>query len=88
MVDVHQIAAGLFVCNLLVVATYLYRVLGCQKHRMTSDTTGSDATVENNNLASPSSIRRQMTLTTIELLFSTDGGEYVSVATGGTSSIL
>jgi len=78
-----QMATCLLVCNLLVVATYLYRVLGCQKHRALSDTTEKDTTVEY-NLTSPSSVPRQMTLTTIELLFSTHGSERASVTTGGT----
>ena len=83
MVDARQIATCLLVCNLLVVATYLYRVLGCQKHRALSDTTEKDTTV-GDSLASPSSIPRQMTLTTIELLFSTHGSERPSVMTDGT----
>ena len=65
-------------CNLLVVATYLYRVLKRKKRRMSSDTTEKeDSTVDNSNVAT----RQQMTLTTVDLLFSTQSEDDTSVAT-------
>ncbi|KAF8547489.1 hypothetical protein OG21DRAFT_914015 [Imleria badia] len=71
------IATCLVVCNLLVVATYLYRVLKRQRHRTSSDTTEKDPTVNDLDLATP----RQITLTTIDLLFSTQSEEGTEVAT-------
>ncbi|KAI9566150.1 hypothetical protein HD554DRAFT_1229101 [Boletus coccyginus] len=83
-----QLAICLIVCNLLVVVTYLYRVLRCPKHRIADYMTEEDSTVENKNLASASSIPHRMTLTTIELLFSTtQSEERTSVGTGGTASV-
>ncbi|KAN0082620.1 hypothetical protein V8E55_008415 [Tylopilus felleus] len=70
-----QVAACFLVCNLLVVVTYLYRVLRDQEGSTTDTTTEKDTTVDNDRRISPSS---RMALTTIELLFSTHPSEGVS----------
>lgn len=71
----YQVAACFLVCNLLVVVTYLYRVLRDQEGSTTDTTTEKDTTVDNDRRISPSS---RMALTTIELLFSTHPSEGVS----------
>lgn len=84
MVDVHQTAICLIICNLLVIATYLYRVLGYQGQGSTSDTTGQDSVAEKDDLATSSSMPQQMTLTTIEHLFSAESGYSASAASDET----
>lgn len=79
MVEVHQIATCLIVCNLLVIVTYLYRVLGYKNHDSISDLTDQDTAFEKDDL-STSPMSPHMTLTTIDHLFSMLSGASLSVA--------
>lgn len=84
MVDVHQIAICMISCNLLVTATYLYRVLGYQGHDSISDTTERHSDVEKDDLSTFSSMPPQMTLTTIDHVFSIESRYSVSIASDET----
>lgn len=80
VVDIRQVAVCLITCNLLIIVTYFYRVLGYQDHDSTSDTTEQDSTVEKHGPITSSSKPQQMSLTTIEHLSSTESGNSALVA--------
>lgn len=74
--DIRQIATCFIVCNILVIVTYLYRVLGYRAEDLINTrTTEKDSSVENDGSPARLSVPHQMTLTTVELLFSVQSRE-------------